>query len=246
MLTIKDAAGVDLIANPPEDTRYRVVGERSVVKVAIVANIIEDNPFLTGMYVNGTLDWNDGSLPTVYNPSSGTLSINETKSLENGNYIVSVYGNNFKSPTPEEVRVNFPVKVVQETTKAPPPHLIYGPILPRDSGSPNVDQWSFNTDSDLLILESSVKMLLLTAKGERLMEPNYGTDLRRILFEMNISGIESMVQEEIVSALNVWEPRLELQTVTVTRTGATAVQVSASFLSKLSTQSFAVNLEFVR
>jgi phage baseplate assembly protein W len=246
MLTIKDTDGVDLIINPPEDARYRVTGEDATAHISVVANIIEDNPFLAGMYVSGTLDWNDGSLPTVYNPASGTLAINGTKSLENGDYIVSVYGNNYRSPTNDQVRVNFPIKVVQQQTKAAPPHLIFGPIVPRDSGSPNANDWMFNTDSDLLILESSVKMLLLTAKGERLMEPNYGTNLRRILFEMNINGVESMVQEEIVSALTTWEPRLQLETISVKRNGATAVSVAATFLSKLSTQSFAVNLEFVR
>jgi phage baseplate assembly protein W len=246
MLTIKDTAGLDLIANPPADAQYRVAGERALAQVSIAANIIENDPFLTGMFVNGTLDWNDGSLPTVYNPASGTISVSATKSLSNGDYIISVYGSNFRSPTPDQVRVNFPVRVVQQTTKAPPPHLIFGPILPRDSGSPNVNDWSFNTASDLLILESSVKMLLLTAKGERLMEPDYGTNLRSILFEMNVSGINSLVQEEIVAALTTWEPRLELQTVDVTKSGPTSVMVNASFLSKLSAQTFAVNLEFVR
>jgi phage baseplate assembly protein W len=246
MLTIKDTAGVDLIANPPVDASYRVVGEQAVAQVSIAANIIENDSFLTGKFVNGTLDWNDGSLPTVYNPSSGTLSVRATKALSNGDYIISVYGSNFKSPTPDEVRVNFPVHVVQQTTKAPPPHLIFGPILPRDSGSPNVNNWSFNTESDLFILESSVKMLLLTQKGERLMEPDYGTNLRSILFELNVNGINSVVQEEIVSALTTWEPRLELQSVDVTKSGATSVTVNASFLSKLNAQTFAVNLEFVR
>jgi phage baseplate assembly protein W len=105
---------------------------------------------------------------------------------------------------------------------------------------------AYNTESDLLILESSVRMLLLTAKGERLMEPEYGTNLRRILFEQNINGIEAAIQEEIVSALTTWEPRLQLQTISVQRNADQSVTVNCAFLSKLSTQGFDMNLEFVQ
>lgn len=246
MLTIKDFDGVDLVANPPDEADYRAVGVDQTVAVAIQCRIIEDDPMLVNQFVNGTLDWNDGSLPTVYDAASGTLEIESTKGLTNGVYIVSVQGQNYAAPTPEVVRVNFPINVVQEATKAAPPRLIYGPILPRDSGFPNPDQWDFNTDSDLLILESSIRMLLLTNKGERMMEPEYGTNIRRILFEMNVAGIESMISEEITNATTTWEPRVQLQSLSVTRNTDRSVTVNASFLTKLNSQAFDVNLEFVR
>jgi phage baseplate assembly protein W len=246
MLTIKDFDGVDLVANPPDDATYRAVGVRQTVQVAVQCRIIEDDPNLVGMFVNGTLDWNDGSRPTVYDAVAGTLNVDASKGLTNGVYVVSVQGQNYAAPTPEVVRVNFPITVVQEATTAAPKRLIFGPILPRDSGFPNPDQWDFNTESDLLILESSVRMLLLTAKGERMMEPEYGTNIRRILFEQNIAGIESAIQEEIVSALTTWEPRLQLQSIAVVRNNDKSVTVTCSFLSKQSTQGFDVNLEFVR
>jgi phage baseplate assembly protein W len=185
-------------------------------------------------------------LPTVYNAVSGTLTIDAEKGLTNGIYNVNVVGQNYKAPTPDQVGVNFLVNVIQEKTKAPPQRLIFGPILPRDSGFPNPDQWDFNTESDLLVLESSVRMLLLTAKGERLMEPEYGTNIRSILFEQNINGIESAIGEEIVSALTTWEPRLQLDTISVVRNPDRSVTVNCSFLSKLSSQGFQVNLQFVQ
>lgn len=246
MLTIKDFDGVDLVANPPETINLRAFGEAQTVQVSIQAHIIEDNPFLVGMYVNGTLDWNDGSLPITFIGTSGTIVVDEAKSLINGDYLVSVYGENQRAPVTDKVRVNYLVRVAQQNTTAAPPHIVFGPILPRDNGFPNSSQWLFNTDSDLLILESSIRMLLLTVKGERLMEPNYGTNLRRILFELNVSGIESMVQEEIVSAITTWEPRVQLTSVIVNRTADSSVVVNATFLSKLSSQNFNVNLEFVR
>lgn len=246
MLTIKNFDGVDLVANPPATANFRAVGESQAVRVPIQVHVIEDDPFLTGKYLSGTLDWNDGSLPIVFSGTSGTLVFDEERSLTNGDYLVSVYGENYRRPVPDQVSVNFLVRVVQQSVKAAQPHIIFGPILPRDNGFPNPDQWSFNTDSDLLILESSVRMLLLTAKGERLMEPNYGTNLRRILFELNVSGVESVVNEEIVSALTTWEPRVQVTSISVVRTGDRSVIVNATFLSKLSSQPFNVDLQFVR
>jgi phage baseplate assembly protein W len=246
MLTIKDFDGNDLVATPPDEANYRAVGVEQSVLVGIQCRVIEDDPYLAGMFVNGTLNWNDGSLPTVYDAVAGTLTIDEEKGLTNGVYVVNVIGQNYKAPVPDQVGVNFAVNVIQEKTKAAPQRIIFGPILPRDSGFPNPDQWDFNTESDLLILESSVRMLLLTAKGERLMEPEYGTDIRRILFELNVAGIESAIQEEIVSALTTWEPRLQLESINVERNRDLSVTVNCSFLSKLSSQGFQVNLEFVQ
>jgi phage baseplate assembly protein W len=246
MLTIKDFDGNDLVANPPDEANYRSVGVDQTVRVSVKCRIIEDDPNLTGKLVNGTLNWNDGSIPTVYSAVSGTLTINAEKGLTNGVYVINVLGHNHKAPTEDVVAVNFPVNVIQEATKAPPQRLIFGPILPRDSGFPNADQWLYNTESDLLILESSIRMLLLTAKGERLMEPEYGTNIRRILFELNINGVEAAIQEEIVSALTTWEPRLQLQSISVVRNRDRSVTVNCAFLSKLSTQGFDINLEFVQ
>ena len=44
--------------------------------------------------------------------------------------------------------------------------------------------------------------LLLTQKGERFMQPHFGTNLRRIIFEPNVDGIERSIKEEIVDAVN--------------------------------------------
>jgi phage baseplate assembly protein W len=245
MLTIKDFDGADLVANPPEAASYFVTAQNNT-RVTIQARIVEDDTLLTGMYVNGTLNWNDGSLPIVYDAVSGTLTVEAQKGLGNGNYIVSLTAQNYKAPIPETVRVNFPVHVVQEATIAPPPHLIFGPILPRDGGFPGPDQWNFNTESDLLILESSVRMLLLTSKGERIQEPEYGTSIRRLLFEQKIAAIESAISEEITDALTKWEPRLQLQALSVVRNPDPSVTVTATFLSKQSNQPFITNLQFSR
>lgn len=64
---------------------------------------------------------------------------------------------------------------------------------------------------------SNVKNLLLTAKGERYMQPDFGTELRFILFE-NISSEDAFAERirgEIISAINTWLPYLSIKSLEV-------------------------------
>lgn len=64
---------------------------------------------------------------------------------------------------------------------------------------------------------SNLKNLLLTAKGERYFQPDFGTDIRTILFE-NITDEEEFkdrLKQEIQAALGYWLPYLLIDTLTV-------------------------------
>ena len=63
---------------------------------------------------------------------------------------------------------------------------------------------------------SAVKHLILTNKGERPFQPNLGTDINRLLFENIDVGIAAKLSEEIESLIKGYEPRVELDSVTVT------------------------------
>lgn len=59
---------------------------------------------------------------------------------------------------------------------------------------------------------SNVKNLLSTAKGERYMQPDFGSELRFILFE-NISSEDDLTENikgDIISAINTWLPYLNV------------------------------------
>lgn len=60
---------------------------------------------------------------------------------------------------------------------------------------------------------SNLRNLLLTAKGERYMLPDFGTDIRFVLFE-NIVDEESFKQRisgEIEDAITTWMPYISIQ-----------------------------------
>lgn len=59
---------------------------------------------------------------------------------------------------------------------------------------------------------SNLKNLLLTAKGERYFEPEFGTNIRKILFE-NITTereFSEALRDEIRQAINFWLPYLTI------------------------------------
>lgn len=242
-VTITDFDGVDLVALPPAPVpvvAIPVTGGRATIQCLAICT-----GTLPVCFVTGTVAWGDGSLPVVYNgTTAGTLTIDTFRNLQPGAYVVTVEAHDYSTPVWHTVNVNFMFEVQPQNPAPVKTPIIFGPILPKDAGYPNADQWNWNRGEDIEILASSVKMLLTTSKGERVMQPDYGTNLTMILFEFQGNGIESMVQQEIVDAITKWEPRVSLQFLDVQRSGEREVTVNASFVSKLNQQPFHVPMVF--
>lgn len=65
---------------------------------------------------------------------------------------------------------------------------------------------------------TNIVNLLLTHKGERFMQPDFGTNLRRFLFQPNTSSTGQQIQNEITSAIKFWLPYVNLDNISVERT----------------------------
>jgi phage baseplate assembly protein W len=62
--------------------------------------------------------------------------------------------------------------------------------------------------------KSNLQNLILTKKGERLMQPEFGCDIWKILFEPIVDGdIESKIEETVLDAVNTWLPYLNIDTI---------------------------------
>ena len=59
--------------------------------------------------------------------------------------------------------------------------------------------------------------LLLTHKGERFMQPDFGTNLRRFLFQPNTSNIEGELRNEIFDTIKKWLPFIKVGNLTISR-----------------------------
>ena len=59
-------------------------------------------------------------------------------------------------------------------------------------------------------VKSNIRNLLLTQKGERLGNPTFGSNLRRVLFEPNTEDIEPAVESAVREAIDEWLPVVSL------------------------------------
>lgn len=79
---------------------------------------------------------------------------------------------------------------------------------------------------DIDVVAQSIRQLLRTAPGERLMRPDYGCDLRRYLFAPNTTATRRLIAEEIGAAIQRFEDRVQLGAVEVTADPEEPAQVN--------------------
>ncbi len=66
------------------------------------------------------------------------------------------------------------------------------------------------TQENKRAIKSDLMHLLLTNKGERLYQPEFGTDLKKYLFEPNIVTVQANIREEIQKAIDKYIPNLKV------------------------------------
>ncbi|MBD2207026.1 GPW/gp25 family protein [Calothrix sp. FACHB-1219] len=64
-------------------------------------------------------------------------------------------------------------------------------------------------------IEESIWIILSTAKGERVMEPNFGCGIHDYVFAPNNPGTRGSIAYEVQAALTEFEPRINLESVRV-------------------------------
>jgi len=62
---------------------------------------------------------------------------------------------------------------------------------------------------------TNVRSLLLTRKGERYIQPTFGTDLLNILFQPNINELKDLVSSTITDAITYWLPYIIINTLEI-------------------------------
>lgn len=69
--------------------------------------------------------------------------------------------------------------------------------------------------SDEQKIRQSILLILGTPKGERVMEPEFGSELHELAFAVNGEAIAGLADRYVRSALAAWEPRIDVDAVTV-------------------------------
>lgn len=70
-----------------------------------------------------------------------------------------------------------------------------------------------NTGLDTLStsINRSISLILLTAKGEVFGNPEFGSDIRKYLFEYITDTTKELIIDEIMNSVSMWEPRIILE-----------------------------------
>ena len=59
-------------------------------------------------------------------------------------------------------------------------------------------------------VSQSIWIILGTARGERVMRPNFGCGIHNLVFSVNSAATSGLVAREVREALVLWEPRIDL------------------------------------
>jgi uncharacterized protein len=67
-------------------------------------------------------------------------------------------------------------------------------------------------------VKSNIKNLLLTKKGERILQPEFGSGLQELLFEPNTSDFEAKIEDTINQSIEQWLPYVTIEEINIEAT----------------------------
>ena len=87
---------------------------------------------------------------------------------------------------------------------------------PSNLGKPMAGRGSVVMVSDEVDIDQSLQILFETSLGERLMQPTYGADLKKQVFEPMGASVLTFIEDMLRTAIIYHEPRIDLEQLTVT------------------------------
>ena len=82
-------------------------------------------------------------------------------------------------------------------------------------------------------VKSNIKNLLLTKRSERLMQPEFGSGIQELLFDMNDDAFAEKLENNIIDTMAKWLPFITVENINIEQTNEmrdnNKVEVSISF-----------------
>lgn len=78
--------------------------------------------------------------------------------------------------------------------------------------------WSAGEDN----IRQSIRIILGTQFGERVMRPTFGCNLKSLAFAPNNQQTAALARQHVLDGLQKWEPRIIVNSVSVTNSGQDA------------------------
>lgn len=203
----------------------------------------EDSTALVTQGFTGEVVWGDGEVDSFVGTDEASFELPHVYQIP-GVYFGSITASNLEYPEPRVVTLPFTVTVLGEAVIPTPPPVLVGPSIPLDS-SPTENPWELDFTQDEKLLASNLKVILLTKKGERLMNPGFGTNLYRLIFDP-IFGSQTNIEAEIRAAISEHEPRVQITQIYTQFVGSTQANVTILFTSRISSRVLGILLPFSR
>jgi phage baseplate assembly protein W len=137
-------------------------------------------------------------------------------------------------PIPQVIRIN-PLDLQK--------NIAIGISLP--FGVENTDQLFNQTYSTKDQIKSNLINLLLTQKGERILNPLFGCDLKRVLFENITSVTETIINDVITSAVNIYLPEITIADIILNNDiDNNTINITINYIINLSGTSDEITIQF--
>ena len=137
-------------------------------------------------------------------------------------------------PIPQVTRVN-PLDLQK--------NIAIGVSLPFGrSGTNQLFNKTYNTKDQI---KSNFINLLLTNKGERILNPEFGSNLKQLLFE-NITPItEENIKDAIISSANIYLPEIQVVNITLNNEyDSNTINITIDYILRISGTSEQITISF--
>lgn len=137
-------------------------------------------------------------------------------------------------PIPQVTRVN-PLDLQK--------NIAIGVSLP--FGRSGTNQLFNKTYSTKEQIKSNFINLLLTSKGERILNPEFGSELRQLLFENITSPTEENIKNAIITSADIYIPEIQIIDINIDNEyDANTVNVTINYILRISNTADQITISF--
>jgi phage baseplate assembly protein W len=137
-------------------------------------------------------------------------------------------------PTPQVTRVN-PLDLQK--------NIAIGVSLP--FGRSGTNQLFNKTYSTKEQIKSNFINLLLTSKGERILNPEFGSELRQLLFENITSPTEENIKNAIITSADIYIPEIQIIDININNEyDANTINVTIDYILRISNTADQITISF--
>ena len=137
-------------------------------------------------------------------------------------------------PIPQVTRVN-PLDLQK--------NIAIGVSLP--FGRSGTNQLFNKTYSTKEQIKSNLINLLLTSKGERILNPEFGSELRQLLFENITSPTEENIKNAIITSADIYIPEIQIIDININNEyDANTINVTIDYILRISNTADQITISF--